>query len=84
MFVVWDGGRGCEAARRGLAGIYSESCRARIDKESAVREPERFERVNKVLKMLTMQDEKTQDQVVQSTGSDGNLGLTMTRRMLAK
>ena len=45
-YGITVGCRGCEAANRGLVGIHSESCRVRIEKEIAAKEPERFERVN--------------------------------------
>ena len=40
-----------------MVGIHSEDCRARIEKAIAVKEPERFERVNQVLTKLQGQDE---------------------------
>ena len=36
------GCRGCEAANTGLVGIHSESCRARMEKEIAAKDPETF------------------------------------------
>ena len=43
------GCRGCEAANRGLVGVHSEDCRARIEKAIAAKEPERSERVIQIL-----------------------------------
>ena len=40
--------------------IHGDDCRTRIEKEIAVKEPERFERVNQVLTKLASQEEGTQ------------------------
>ena len=73
------GCRGCEAANRGLVGIQSETCRARVEKEIAVKEPERFERVNKVLTKLGVQEDGMDSEstapgeaVANDSGTQGN------------
>ena len=51
------GCRGCEAANRGLVGVHSEDCRARIEQANALKEPERSERINQILTKLNSHEE---------------------------
>ena len=84
MYGLMLGRRGCEAANRGLVGVHSEECRARIDKAMAVKEPERLERMNQARTRLGSQDEGTQDESAGLAGDESNVAIKGARTRLKK
>ena len=78
------GCRGCEAANRGLVGVHSEDCRIRIEKLIALKEPERFDRVNKVLTQLGTREEEAKSEEAEGGGQPPLPGLKRARTRLEK
>ena len=78
------GCRGCEAANRRFVGVHSEGCRARIEKAIAVKEPERFERVNQVLTKLGSQEKGSPEESAGRESDELNPVLKRARSRLEK